>query len=150
MGLGWQFFTTLGGVRRGKPAARYRRCTSLGQNSKTSSRVYCGSNGAQAALPVRVSISTGRCKLDTRIGETPGMYQVLRVDGHQRLGNSPEAAQTSMRISPGGGLSGLICTLGKARGRASAMRKNSGAAVLAPMNAGFGRPSKLPTHTTST
>jgi hypothetical protein len=30
------------------------------------------------------------------------------------------------------------------------MRKNSGAAVLAPMKAGFGRPSKLPTHTTST
>src|SRR5450830_1641461 len=133
MRLGWQFFITLGGVRRGRPAARYRRCTSLGQNSKTSSRVYCASNGGHAALPVRVSISTGRCRLDTRIGDTPGMYQVLRVCGHQWLGNSPEAAHTSMRTSPAGGLSALITTLGSARGKASAIRKNNGAAVLAPI-----------------
>src|SRR5271165_1162105 len=97
-----------------------------------------------------MSIVTARCNWLTRIGDLPGMYQVSTVSGQYLLGRSPLSAQTATLLTPGGGVAGLMTSSGLSRFRASAMRKNSGAAASAPTKLGLPCASKSPIQTTRT
>src|SRR5215469_4172350 len=81
------------------------------------------------------------------MGDFPGMNHVGTVRGHSALGRSPDAAQTSTRVRLDGKVRGGSPRDGSSASTASTTRKNKGAAICTPTNAGFPAPSKLPTHT---
>src|SRR5215469_15569116 len=98
-----------------------------------------------------MSYQTRRCTSLIRIGDLPGMNQVVAVCGHSALGRSPEAAHTATLVTPRGGrgVRSLMLAVSAAL-RASKMRKKRGAAAWIPTKAGLLVLSKLPTQTTST
>ena len=113
-------------------------------------RIRAGANGPQAARPVTLSTAIARCTVLVRIGDLPGMNQVQPRCGHQALGRSPLARHTSTRFRFSGQRRGGSAKSTRAARSPSTIEKNSGAAMSTPTRAGFGAPSKLPSHTAST